>query len=247
LNAEQRKRVTIGIELAARPELLIFLDEPTSGLDSDSAWSICSLLRRLADGGQCILCTIHQPSATLFQMFDRLLLLKGGKSIYFGEIGQDSKTVTDYFQSHGARSCGVQENPAEWLMQITSSSEADKGSTDWSETWQQSSCRQRVKDEISTLKGSLKDPILGQKSEFAASLSTQLKVVTKRLYVHYWRTPSYVYSKILLCTLTVSLHSYPSNSIYILIEPRHCSLASRSGNRQNRFKASRTRYLPFSS
>jgi ATP-binding cassette, subfamily G (WHITE), member 2, PDR len=62
LNVEQRKRVTICIELAARPELLLFLDEPTSGLDSNTAWSICTLLRKLADNGQIILCTIHQPS-----------------------------------------------------------------------------------------------------------------------------------------------------------------------------------------
>ena len=46
LNVEQRKRLTIGVELAARPELLLFLDEPTSGLDSQTAWSICSLMRK---------------------------------------------------------------------------------------------------------------------------------------------------------------------------------------------------------
>ena len=72
LNVEQRKRVTIGVELAARPELLLFLDEPTSGLNSDTAWSIRQLLRKLADNGHAILCTIHQPSATIFQTFDRL-------------------------------------------------------------------------------------------------------------------------------------------------------------------------------
>ena len=88
LNIEQRKRVTIGIELAARPELLLSLDETTSGLDSNTAKSICNLLRKLADNGQAILCTIHQPSGTLFKMFDRLLFLQDGRSIYFGEIGQ---------------------------------------------------------------------------------------------------------------------------------------------------------------
>lgn len=50
-NIEQRKRVTIGNELAARPELLLFLDEPTFGVDSNTAWSICTLLRKLADNG----------------------------------------------------------------------------------------------------------------------------------------------------------------------------------------------------
>ena len=57
LNVEFRKRTTIGVELAARPRLLLFLDEPTSGLDSQSAWAIMNFLRSLADNGQAILCT----------------------------------------------------------------------------------------------------------------------------------------------------------------------------------------------
>lgn len=56
LNVEQRKLLTIGVELAAKPKLLLFLDEPTSGLDSQSSWAICSFLRKLADAGQAILC-----------------------------------------------------------------------------------------------------------------------------------------------------------------------------------------------
>jgi len=57
LGGEQRKRLTIAVELAAKPKLLLFLDEPTSGLDSQSAWGIVSFLRTLADNGQAILCT----------------------------------------------------------------------------------------------------------------------------------------------------------------------------------------------
>lgn len=67
LNVEQRKRLTIGVELVARPQLLLFLDEPTSGLDSQTSWSICDLMEKLTKSGQAILCTIHQPSAMLFQ------------------------------------------------------------------------------------------------------------------------------------------------------------------------------------
>lgn len=52
LAVEQRKRVTIGVELAAKPELLLFLDEPTSGLDSQSAFNIVRFLRKLAAAGQ---------------------------------------------------------------------------------------------------------------------------------------------------------------------------------------------------
>ncbi|CRK30985.1 hypothetical protein BN1723_003728 [Verticillium longisporum] len=65
LNVEQRKRLTIGVELAAKPPLLLFVDEPTSGLDSQTSWAILDLLEKLTKSGQAILCTIHQPSAML--------------------------------------------------------------------------------------------------------------------------------------------------------------------------------------
>lgn len=111
LNVEQRKLLTIGVELAAKPQLLVFLDEPTSGLDSQSAWSICSFLRKLADNGQAVLSTIHQPSAILFQQFDRLLFLaKGGNTVYFGEVGEQSRIMLDYFERNGARACDPSEN-----------------------------------------------------------------------------------------------------------------------------------------
>ena len=102
LGVEHRKRTTIAVELVAKPSL-IFLDEPTSGLDSQSAWAITSLLRDLANSGQAIVCTIHQPSSLLFESFDRLLLLeRGGYTVYFGEIGADSHVLRSYLSRHGA-------------------------------------------------------------------------------------------------------------------------------------------------
>jgi ATP-binding cassette subfamily G (WHITE) protein 2 (SNQ2) len=63
LGVEARKRLTIGVELAAKPQLLLFLDEPTSGLDGQSAYNIVRFLKKLAAAGQAILCTIHQVRA----------------------------------------------------------------------------------------------------------------------------------------------------------------------------------------
>ena len=113
LNVEYKKRTTIAVELVAKPRLLLFLDEPTSGLDSQSAWAIVSFLRELADkAGQAILCTIHQPSGELFEVFDRLLLLKvGGQTVYFGDLGYHSSTMVQYFERNGARPCRADENP----------------------------------------------------------------------------------------------------------------------------------------
>jgi len=78
LTVEQRKRVTIGVELAAKPELLLFLDEPTSGLDSQSAFNIVRFLRKLAASVQGIICNIHPRNNALFENLDRLLLLQMG-------------------------------------------------------------------------------------------------------------------------------------------------------------------------
>jgi hypothetical protein len=91
----------------------------SSGLDSQSSWSIVAFLRKLADNGQAVLSTIHQPSAILFQEFDRLLFLaKGGKTVYFGDVGKNSKILLDYFETAGARRCDDEENPAEYMLEI---------------------------------------------------------------------------------------------------------------------------------
>jgi ATP-binding cassette subfamily G (WHITE) protein 2 (PDR) len=128
LNVEQRKRLTIGVELAARPKLLLFLDEPTSGLDSQTSWSLCNLMEKLTRNGQAILCTIHQPSAMLFQRFDRLLLLaKGGKTVYFGEIGRNSQTLLGYFARNGGPRLPEGANPAEHMLNVRPSPSPSPG------------------------------------------------------------------------------------------------------------------------
>lgn len=89
--------MTIGMELVAKPHIL-FLDEPTSGLDAQSSYNIIKFIRKLADAGMPLVCTIHQPSSVLFEHFDRLLLLaRGGKMVYFGDIGMHSSTLINYF------------------------------------------------------------------------------------------------------------------------------------------------------
>jgi ATP-binding cassette subfamily G (WHITE) protein 2 (PDR) len=102
-----------------------------TGLDSQTAWSICTLLRKLADNGQAILCSIHQPSAIEFQEFDRLLFLGlGGKTVYFGEIDESSEILTDYSEGKGARACGQNENPAEWMLEIIGAAPGSESTQD---------------------------------------------------------------------------------------------------------------------
>lgn len=208
LNVEQRKLLTIGIELTAKPKLLLFLDEPTSGLDSQSSWAICSLLRRLADAGQAVLCTIHQPSALLFQQFDRLLFLaKGGKTVYFGNIGENSEVLLDYFESNGARTCDPQENPAEYMIEIVNNTQDIQG-RDWFETWKANPESQAVQAEINRIHAEkMNQPesdasVTDMNMEFAAPFHVQLLEVTTRVFQQYWRTPSYILSKWVLAMAT---------------------------------------------
>ncbi|KAJ8071471.1 hypothetical protein OCU04_001791 [Sclerotinia nivalis] len=203
LNVEQRKLLTIGVELAAKPALLLFLDEPTSGLDSQSSWAIVSFLRKLADNGQAVLATIHQPSAILFQEFDRLLFLaKGGKTVYFGDIGHNSETLLNYFESHGADKCGEDENPAEYMLTMVGAGAQGKSTQDWHQVWKDSDEAKAIQTEISRIQQELghqssqNNP--GSQDEFAMPFTIQLLEVTKRVFQQYWRTPGYVYSKLLL-------------------------------------------------
>lgn len=125
LNLEQRKRVSIGVELAAKPDIVLFLDEPTSGLDGNSALSIVQLMRRLSDAGQTILCTIHQPSAQMIEQFDNLLLLvPGGKTIYFGPLGSQCQTIINYFSRY-TRCCWETENPADYILEVSGEPDVD--------------------------------------------------------------------------------------------------------------------------
>ncbi|KAF4246959.1 hypothetical protein CNMCM8980_007995 [Aspergillus fumigatiaffinis] len=205
LNVEQRKRLTIGVELAARPKLLLFLDEPTSGLDSQTSWSICNLMETLTRNGQAILCTIHQPSAMLFQRFDRLLLLaKGGKTVYFGEIGSGSRTLMDYFVRNGGPPCPEGANPAEHMLEVIGAAPGAHTDIDWPAVWRSSPEYQQVRQELSRLRqlagqpSSVHSDDPSSYSEFAASFPAQLGQVGRRVFQQYWRTPSYIYSKAIL-------------------------------------------------
>ncbi len=206
LNVEQRKKLSIGVELVAKPSLLLFLDEPTSGLDSQSAWAIVLFLRELANAGQAILCTIHQPSATLFEQFDRLLLLKkGGKTVYFGDIGYHSNTLLDYFERNGAPKCQENENPAEYILECIGAGATAHVTEDWSDIWNNSDEFKATTREIEELHDELEKiekPHLDDKSlgnRFATSWFTQLIIVTKRTYLQFWRDTVYVTSKLMLC------------------------------------------------
>ncbi|KAN0032719.1 hypothetical protein ACTFIV_006639 [Dictyostelium citrinum] len=205
ISVEERKRLTIGIELVAKPHIL-FLDEPTSGLDAQSSYNIVKFIRKLADAGMPLVCTIHQPSSVLFEHFDRILLLaKGGKTVYFGDIGEKSKTLTSYFERQGVRPCTESENPAEYILEATGAGVHGKTDINWPEVWKQSPELQEVRRELSSLEaaGPSSNPNEnGVPREFATSIWYQTWEVYKRMNLIYFRDPFYAYGSILQAIMT---------------------------------------------
>ncbi|XP_020577523.1 ABC transporter G family member 28-like isoform X2 [Phalaenopsis equestris] len=113
ISGGQRKRVNVGLEMVMEPSLLI-LDEPTSGLDSASSQLLLRALRREALEGVNICMVVHQPSYTLFKMFDDLVLLaKGGLVVYLGAV----KKVEDYFYGLGI-DVPERVNPPDYFIDI---------------------------------------------------------------------------------------------------------------------------------
>ncbi|KAF2648071.1 ABC transporter-like protein [Lophiostoma macrostomum CBS 122681] len=192
LSVEQRKRLTIGVELVAKPSILIFLDEPTSGLDGQAAFNTVRFLRKLAEVGQAVLVTIHQPSAQLFAQFDTLLLLaKGGKTVYFGDIGENAATLKEYFEKNGAP-CPPAANPAEHMIEVVSGSLSQD--QDWNQVWLNSPEYRNMSDEVDRLVGEAAAKPAGYIDDghaFAAPMWEQVKLVTQRMNFNLFRNTEY--------------------------------------------------------
>ncbi|KAI8376506.1 ABC-2 type transporter-domain-containing protein [Radiomyces spectabilis] len=191
ISVEERKRLTIGMELVGKPQLL-FLDEPTSGLDAQSSYNIVRFIRKLADAGWPVLCTIHQPSAVLFEHFDHLLLLvRGGRTAYYGEIGQDARTMINYFESNGGPKCSNDANPAEYILEVVGAGTAGKATRDWADIWANSSEAKALEEELEEIHQTANANPTRPARTYATPFGTQFNLVFKRMTMSYWRAPNY--------------------------------------------------------
>lgn len=198
LSTEQRKRVTIGVELVTNPRIL-FLDEPTSGLDSRAATVIMRALRRIANSGRTIVCTIHQPSGEIFSEFDQLLLLqRGGKVVYFGDLGEDSVELVDYLESiPGTEPLTEGTNPANWMLDVIADGASNK--TDYSVVYAQSMLAHQNEERLEKLTQSRPGAkMLVFEHEFAATGQAQFQALVKRTFISYWRSPSYNFLRMMI-------------------------------------------------
>ncbi|PKI49305.1 hypothetical protein CRG98_030233 [Punica granatum] len=143
LSTEQRKRLTIAVELVANPSI-IFMDEPTSGLDARAAAIVMRTVRNTVDTGRTVVCTIHQPSIDIFEAFDELLLMKrGGQVIYAGPLGRHSHRLIEYFEAvPGVPKIKDGCNPATWMLDISTPAVEAQLGVDFADVYAKSSLYQ---------------------------------------------------------------------------------------------------------
>lgn len=193
LSTEQRKRLTIAVELVANPSI-IFMDEPTSGLDARAAAIVMRTVRNTVDTGRTVVCTIHQPSIDIFEAFDELLLMKrGGQVIYAGPLGQNSSKIIEYFESiPGVPKIKEKYNPATWMLEVSSIAAEFRLGMDFAEHYKSSSLHQRNKALVKDL--SIPPPTIKDiyfPTQYAQSTWGQFKACLWKQWWTYWRSPDY--------------------------------------------------------
>ncbi|XP_058002043.1 pleiotropic drug resistance protein 1 [Hevea brasiliensis] len=203
LSTEQRKRLTIAVELVANPSI-IFMDEPTSGLDARAAAIVMRTVRNTVDTGRTVVCTIHQPSIDIFDAFDELILLqRGGEEIYAGPIGHHSCHLIKYFEDiEGVPKIKGGCNPATWMLEITSAAQEAALGINFADIYKNSELYRKNKaltKEISTPQTGSKD--LYFPTQYSQPFLTQCMACLWKQHWSYWRNPSYTAVKLLFTTV----------------------------------------------
>uniref|UniRef100_A0A7N1A3M5 ABC transporter domain-containing protein n=2 Tax=Kalanchoe fedtschenkoi TaxID=63787 RepID=A0A7N1A3M5_KALFE len=193
LSTEQRKRLTIAVELVANPSI-IFMDEPTSGLDARAAAIVMRTVRNTVDTGRTVVCTIHQPSIDIFEAFDELLLMKrGGQVIYSGPLGRNSQKIIEYFEAiPGVPKIKEKYNPATWMLEVSSVAAEVRLGMDFAEYYKSSSLHERneaLVKELSTPPPASKG--LYFTSQYSQPTMEQFKSCLWKQWWTYWRSPDY--------------------------------------------------------
>ncbi|XP_042758861.1 pleiotropic drug resistance protein 1 isoform X1 [Lactuca sativa] len=193
LSTEQRKRLTIAVELVANPSI-IFMDEPTSGLDARAAAIVMRTVRNTVDTGRTVVCTIHQPSIDIFEAFDELFLMKrGGQELYVGPVGRHSCQLIRYFEDiNGVSRIKDGYNPATWMLEVSTTAQELSLGVDFTEIYRNSELYRRNKALIAELSISRPDTKdLYFPTQFAQPFMVQCIACLWKQRWSYWRNPPY--------------------------------------------------------
>ncbi|KAF8032639.1 hypothetical protein BT93_D1534 [Corymbia citriodora subsp. variegata] len=199
LSVEQRKRLTIAVELVANPSI-IFMDEPTSGLDARAAAIVMRTVRSTVDTGRTVVCAIHQPSLDIFESFDELILLTpGGREIYAGPLGPQCRAMITYFESiFGVGRIGDKTNPANWVLEVTTSAQEEILGVKFADEYKRSELYRRNEALIRELSvPSLESHPLSFPSKYSQSFLSQFRACLWKQHKSYWRNVSYTAARFL--------------------------------------------------
>ncbi|EOY31406.1 Pleiotropic drug resistance 12 [Theobroma cacao] len=207
LSTEQRKRLTIAVELVSNPSI-IFMDEPTSGLDARAAAIVMRAVRNTVDTGRTVVCTIHQPSIDIFDAFDELFLMKrGGEEIYVGPLGRHSCRLIKYFEEiKGIPKIKDGYNPATWMLEITSATQEEIIGINFTNIYKNSELYRRNKaliKELSTPAPGSKD--LHFQTRYSQPFQIQCMACLWKQHWSYWRNPPYTAVRLVFTTVIALL------------------------------------------
>ncbi|KAL9333082.1 hypothetical protein Peur_073221 [Populus x canadensis] len=175
LSTEQRKRLTIAVELVANPSI-IFMDEPTSGLDARAAAIVMRAIRHMVDTGRTVVCTIHQPSIDIFETFDEAV--PGVPRIKQGS------------------------NPATWMLEISSEAIEAQLQVDFADVYANSELyrkNQELIKKLSTPRPGSKD--LSFPSQYSQSFITQCTACFWKQHKSYWRNSEFNYTRFVVAII----------------------------------------------
>lgn len=191
LSGGEKKRVAIGVQLVTDPSVL-FLDEPTSGLDAYNSLAVIRLLRELCEKhGKTVITTIHQPRSTIYELFDQLLVLNKGQTVYFGKAAE----ATRYFDSIGF-TMPPQMNPADYFIDVMLDPDRSQFTTrdlqtlDFPGFFDKSAMAETVREGLAFSKtGYFNLNTLDEVKPFATSMFKQFGELTKRHWKNTIRNP----------------------------------------------------------
>jgi ABC-type multidrug transport system ATPase subunit len=226
LSHGQKRRLTVANQLVTGPSIL-FLDEPTSGFDSVASYHVISYLRQLAKRtGLIVVCSIHQPSTSTFDLFDKLLLLSAGKTHYFGAISQ----LVEYYTTIGV-AVPERANPADFLLELVNTDFAQNQAAaserervaELASRWDKSALRQ-MNHEVIVSESTRRAPGLALDAESKPTFFAQLVVLIHRSFLkavrdamaYNWRLAMYASLGVLQGTIWLRMDR-DQDSIQLLI------------------------------
>ncbi|CAI2348064.1 unnamed protein product [Caenorhabditis sp. 36 PRJEB53466] len=191
ISGGEARRLTFACEMLSNPSLL-FADEPTTGLDSFMAESVIQILKGIAKTGRTIICTIHQPSSQLYQMFHRVIYLANGRTAFQG-TPQESIA---FFERCGHR-VPNEYNPSEWIIyklavQPGQESQSNARIQQIVEHYEESEHCKRIMELLKDVSEKVPPPPMHK-----ANVLTQIGALTQRCALDVWRAPQLTMAKII--------------------------------------------------